>query len=394
MRPGGGLHLTGRPGRGETPDVPRPLSRLPVVGRLLVAACLLAGRAGHAQDSTAMEVLAGELGGVVRDERGAPIAGADVLVLGTARRTRTNAEGVFALTGLVPGIVDVRIRRLGFVATDGEALIAEGKRTNLQVTLRRLAAVLDTVAIRAQVFNELSGTVVDSLGRPMADVDVALTGVERTTVTGPDGRFVFTDIPPGTWMLRARRASHQRQVFSVRMAEKMERDIRITLRGLRDGLSDELSRIASGAGWQDSIAWADQGRRRAWLDGSAGATGATVVSAEELQGMRGIPLDLALRERAPLASQRMGLAPGPRGPTSLGGARPASSDAAPACVLEDGIFPNDDRPLATWQADQVESLELWPPGSEDTRTICIRFLARSPCGCNRSVPYYIIWFKR
>lgn len=362
----------------------------------LVALLTALGPAGAAaaQDTTAAEVLAGELAGVVRDERGTPVPGADVLVLGTARRTRTDADGRFVLAGLVPGVTDVRVRRLGFIASDGEALVEGGKRTNVTVTLRRLAQGLDTIRVEAQVFNELAGTVVDSLGRPLADVEVALTGIDRATTTGPDGRFVFTDIPPGAWMLRARLAGYQRQVFSVRMAAKMERDIRLTMRTLRDGMTVDMWRLASGIGMQDSIAWADHGRRRAWMQGTSGATGATVVSAEELQGMRGIALDLALRERAPLASQRIGLTPGPRGPTSLGGARQEPANTAPACVLEDGIFPNDDRPLATWRADQVESLELWPIGTEDTRTICLRFLASSPCACNRAAAYYVIWLKR
>ncbi|MFC5290891.1 SdrD B-like domain-containing protein [Actinokineospora guangxiensis] len=52
------------------------------------------------------------------------------------------------------------------------------------------------------VVNSITGRVVDDLGRGIADVPITLTrpdGTSTTVNTGPDGRYTFADLPPGTY---------------------------------------------------------------------------------------------------------------------------------------------------------------------------------------------------
>jgi TonB-linked SusC/RagA family outer membrane protein len=69
--------------------------------------------AGAARPAAAQQP--GRITGVVTDlDSKAPIPGANVLVAGTARGTQTDAEGRFTITNVLPGVVTVEVRRVGF----------------------------------------------------------------------------------------------------------------------------------------------------------------------------------------------------------------------------------------------------------------------------------------
>ena len=53
--------------------------------------------------------------------------------------------------------------------------------------------------------------------------------------------------------------------------------------------------------------------------------------------------------------------------------------------------------LQTIFADQVESVELYPAGSEMSQTACSRFPISMPeCGCDaaRPVPIVVVWMRK
>ena len=50
----------------------------------------------------------------------------------------------------------------------------------------------------------LAGRVTDSTGAPLAGARVTLVGTRFGAVTGPDGRYVIGDVPPGTYRAQAR----------------------------------------------------------------------------------------------------------------------------------------------------------------------------------------------
>jgi hypothetical protein len=59
--------------------------------------------------------------GRVTDTDGRVVSGADVIVVGTGYQTRTDADGVFGLTGLPPGPTQLTVRRLGLQPLRTEA---------------------------------------------------------------------------------------------------------------------------------------------------------------------------------------------------------------------------------------------------------------------------------
>lgn len=68
-------------------------------------------------------------------------------------------------------------------------------------------------------FGSLSGTVTDPAGAPVPGATVAVEGATLAfTVTGPDGRFVLSGLPPGPYLVRAHRPGYspsRRDLVSV-----------------------------------------------------------------------------------------------------------------------------------------------------------------------------------
>ncbi|HYD52022.1 MAG TPA: carboxypeptidase-like regulatory domain-containing protein [Gemmatimonadaceae bacterium] len=118
-----------------------------VDARLLIVACagvlgLLTGAPLAAQR--------GIVHGVVRDTAGAPVAMA-VVTVPPDRRARTDSSGRFTLTGVRPGLREIRVRRIGYAPFDATLrLAADGRdtvRAELAPSPRR---VLPPIVTRAE----------------------------------------------------------------------------------------------------------------------------------------------------------------------------------------------------------------------------------------------------
>lgn len=80
------------------------------------------------------------------------------------------------------------------------------KFTSLFALLFAVALSWSTAAAQQ---GTITGTVVDEETlSPLADVQVVLEGTGRGTLTGPDGRFRLSDIPPGSYEIRATRIGY------------------------------------------------------------------------------------------------------------------------------------------------------------------------------------------
>jgi hypothetical protein len=102
-------------------------------------------------DSLAQRLLAGTaaLAGTVRRTGGAPVAGAQAHVLGTAPVGRTDQQGRFSLSGLPAGTHELEVRQIGFGVVRRTVELRSGRTTAADVTLER-AVSLDSVRVVAR----------------------------------------------------------------------------------------------------------------------------------------------------------------------------------------------------------------------------------------------------
>ena len=75
----------------------------------------------------------------------------------------------------------------------------------------------------------LSGTVVDAAGSPVVDAEVSLPELRRVTVTDDLGRFEFTDVPPGDYLVSVSSPRAGGAVQRVAAAPKRGEPVTITL---------------------------------------------------------------------------------------------------------------------------------------------------------------------
>jgi protocatechuate 3,4-dioxygenase beta subunit len=170
--------------------------------------------------------------GLVRSTRGEPIADAEVVLytdLG-ARRTRTSADGMFALTDLAAGTARLAVRAVGFAGTSHD--VAVQSNGGLRPT------TLDRTELAPG--GAVEGVVLDARGDPIAGARVA-QGLVPTylavgsspagvAVTDAHGRFRLADLPEGSVTLEAFAADLGRARADVRVAPgETTRDVRFSL---------------------------------------------------------------------------------------------------------------------------------------------------------------------
>ncbi|HEY7180232.1 MAG TPA: TonB-dependent receptor, partial [Blastocatellia bacterium] len=142
----------------------RPLRRPMMLTALALCLCLFA--------SGALAQITGSatLRGIVKDENGAVIADASVIVINEAtkveRKATTNREGIYVLSSLLPGTYSVSVEHSGFKKTEQTGLILSPSDTRgLDFTLQ-IGAASETVTVTAT-----------------ADVLQTETGAKENTIT-------------------------------------------------------------------------------------------------------------------------------------------------------------------------------------------------------------------
>jgi len=332
----------------------------------------------------------GSIGGMVRDAAGLPVAEAIVTVEGSARQSRSDTDGRFAMTRVPVGIQEISIRRIGYRPTRAQIPVGADSATMISVTLIAEPQALPGVVIEAQLLNQLGGVVVDERFQPVAGATVDIVGLRRGMRTDTDGRFVFVDLPPGNYLLEVRAAGFAQSRRAVQMAARIERDVAIRLR-LADAEERSLEFLRVVAEEAD--------RRKAM----AGAR-ATFVGAAELATWENAPLIVALMGSSGGIAMRE-LAQRGRGgrlsrqPTSIdpGGSQGRGQSSAGTvlnCVLLDGFETNGSDMLGFLRASEVELVEIFPEGADNSRTLCGRFPQSSGCSCPPEPAGIVVWLKK
>jgi hypothetical protein len=145
----------------------------------------------------------GNLRGLVTDELGAAIVGANVTLTdaaGVQKKTTTNAEGVYTFAGLTPGSYKLQAIAPGFTLSEEQAIDIKGGRQSADVTLKVTIEEQVTIAetpISTEASNNANQTVIggkdlDALPDDPDELAAALQALAGPSV-GPNGGQIFID---------------------------------------------------------------------------------------------------------------------------------------------------------------------------------------------------------
>lgn len=335
----------------------------------------------------------GIITGTIKDEGGRPVPEAVITVEGTARQVRSDSSGAFVLPAVPVGMREVSIRRIGFRPGRGTFEVRADSALVIAATLIADVQQMAGVRIEEQLLNQLGGVVLDERMEPLAGAEVDIVGLRRTMRTDSDGRFIFVDLAPGNYLIEVRAPGYAVARRAVQMVARIERDLAIRLHSAGDErYTAELARVV-----------AQEADRRKSLAGAR----AVRVGREELERWKDTPLAQALMEGSgALAMREMGNSRAiarNRGPASIargatgGGFTTASlgaSQSGAGCVLVDGWEVPSIPILPFLRASEVELVEIYPEGSENSRTLCGRFPPSSGCSCPPEPAGIVVWLKR
>lgn len=175
-------------------------------------------RAG-AQSSVAQTLLRerGTVMGTLLLEGGVSASNVEVVLVGTDSTTRTNEDGVFALTGVPTGTYTLRAQRTDYVRHEQQVEV----RTNAQTSVSGLLA-------RAR--GAIAGRVLLEGGESAQGLTVVASGAETWgTTTDAEGRFTLGGLPTGAYTLSTRKDHHARAQTLVEVREDASAAAELTL---------------------------------------------------------------------------------------------------------------------------------------------------------------------
>lgn len=162
----------------------------------------------------------GGVEGVVMDSLGVPLRGVRVGIIGSNQEVYTDAEGEFSITGLAEGryqvrFVDSELEQVGYMPPAVEQDVIRGELSRMEYHMPSRGDVLFEACrgVEKPVGTAaLVGTVVDDLGRPVADASVQVRWVSydftgsRENTSARDLRqttdgFELTTDPSGAYSL-------------------------------------------------------------------------------------------------------------------------------------------------------------------------------------------------
>jgi hypothetical protein len=309
---------------------------------LMVIACFLAA-------SSALSQGAPGIAGRVADENGRPVVGARIELRSTQRRVVSDDEGRFEFRNVAPGKYSLFAQRIGYRPSTVDVVVTESGASPT-IVLVSIPLVLDSIRIRERGSGmRYSALVLDDNGTPIPDVAVVVPGIENTIRTDSAGQFAISKKVHGAILIRMRKIGYAAYFGSLNMYS----DRADTLRMAR--LSQNLTPVqiteASGFG-RDTFVYKDLDQRMRWKTHLAG-----ILTTE----------DLAKAGRANLC-QVVGC---------------ANSD----CVILNGNG-RTLMPAAAYYADQVSTIEIFPPKSDWSHNLEAR-------GCyNSRGRTLVIWMKK
>lgn len=306
----------------------------------LVAAALFAA-------STALGQAATIIDGKIVDEGARPIAGARIELKPGSRRVVSDEDGRFEFRRVASGRYTLLVQRIGYRPRTIEIDVTTSGATPT-IVLVAIPQQLDSVRVRERTNHMRYGaTVLDDAGDPIPNVAVVVAGVENTIRTDSAGHFVVSKDVHGRLIVRMRKIGYGAYLGSLTMFAEREDTVRMSR--LAQGLSAMQITEASGFG-RDTFVYKDLDQRMRWRSHQS-----SVMSREDLT--------------------RLG----------RGSLCPGCGDARHPCVILNGERATA-MPLASFFADQVEAVEIYPPKSDWSGNLAAR-------GC-RGVLTWVVWLRK
>lgn len=291
--------------------------------------------------STALAAQAPDVRGTVKTVGGVAIPEAEVRILGTDFKTQTGPAGEFSFHGVPGGLASITFRRVGFLPAVSVVNVPSSS-DSLDITMVASAPSLDTVRVVAKL-NVLAGIVVDSTSTPVAGAIVTLIGTDRSATTDSAGRFMLTSVRAGPVVYRV-----QKQGFSALAGSARLEEWRGVVLRLVSFPKPRRHPWGENANAVDETHWRETASRM-----SQRSARSAVVTREELEPLGKMSLSSAL-------------------PLTVG-ARPAIADLRAAnfeaCIIMNGSRPIGLATLGTIWSDEVEFLEIYPPGTDWSNTL-------------------------
>lgn len=303
--------------------------------------------------------------GQVISPAGVPLPEVEVRLEGKKTAARTDATGGFALVNAPTGYQNLEFRRIGYLPTTISLKVPEISGT-VRVMMVPLPPILDTVHVKAKM-NVIAGIVLDPHNRPVPGAMVDMIGVKNAQTTSDEGGwFTFASVRSGVVVVRARKEGYAMATYSLPLEDW--RGLVLHLDSIDAKAHSARRAEISGIGNAVEIAWT-QTRLRI----SKRALNTVIVTREDL---------------APLADMNLGEAIRHSGAASLLAADLGYA-ATRVCVIEDGWQLIGLTSLDMYNADDVDWVELYPPGTEGA-------LARYAQGgaCNKQRSYFaVVWLR-
>lgn len=347
----------------------------------LLAALLLPAAARQAAE------FMGAITGTVRDTEGQGIADAVVSLEGSPHRTVTIADGRFFLDSVREGSYVIRVERVGYLPARAEVRVPKDSAIDLAITLQSSGQRLGAVRINERIRSRVVGRVLDEADQPLPGVTIDVVGLGRTLTSDSLGEFSFLDLPPGSYLLEARREGFERARYPLRMVNGLERDIALRLRRGERALTA-----------RDMFNSAMASREAESRQDLRVRTHTLIMGRDRLAAWGKAPLDIVLAQSE---LREMYLrTPRDQYCILIDGVRWLSRGLPTLVQPGDGNAPKtppaDDGWLRTFFADQVELVELYPPGTDVSMTTCGRFGTGSGCHCDPgqpTPPTVIVWMR-
>lgn len=200
----------------------------------------------------------GKIIGSVLDERGKPMFGMTVEIVGGSRSALTNKEGEFEFFGLTPEMYSLQVGGMGYQQKIISGVkIIPGFTTQVKFYLASGSISLKDVAMNKEHFLAQSGTslslseiplasyvqppvhsnkltiegrVVDERGRSVVGAVVLVLGTRRGAYSDYEGKFHIYGVPGGTYTLQAIAQGYQKKdTTNVEVSLDVPREINIAL---------------------------------------------------------------------------------------------------------------------------------------------------------------------